>query len=84
MTKMRNNTLCSNVMLEVELLVDDNGGKVFLFEMENTMAQICHFGKQSIVAQLCSVIAATVAFQVLSNFLWQTFHANILFYLFWI
>lgn len=60
-------------------------GEVFLFEMENTMAQICNTAKQDSVAQLCSVIVT--AFQVLlnykmevflpSNFLYQIFHANI-------
>lgn len=53
--------------------MDDNGGKVLLLEMENPMAQICSFAKQSSVAQLCSVIAATVAFQVLLNYQMEVF-----------
>lgn len=67
--------------------------QVFLFEMENTMAQICNTAKEEdSVAQLCSVMSTTVAFQVLldyrmevfplSNFLYHMFHANIFFYIF--
>lgn len=50
------------------------------------MAQICNTAKQDSVAQLCNVIATTVAFQVmlnykmgvfpLSNFLYQILHCN--------
>lgn len=52
-------------------------GEVFLFEMENTMAQICNTAKQKSVARLCSVIVTTVAFQVLLNYKMEVFFSQI-------
>lgn len=47
--------------------------QVFLFEMENTMAQICNTAKKDSVAQLCSVMSTTVAFQVLLDYRMEVF-----------
>lgn len=48
-------------------------GEAFLFEMENTVAEMYNTTKQDSAAQQCGLVAAAVAFQVLLNYKMKCF-----------